>query len=114
MLWWSAHGLSYGVGKTLDRSLNEGKKVVLNGSRAATPMVKRRYPKVKIIQIVVSKDILRKRLEQRGRESSEELEARLARGQALELEGNKIYNFINDQPLDTSLKSFVSLLTGIK
>ena len=113
-LCWTANGLSYGIGKTLDRSLKEGKTVILNGSRGAIRDIKKKYPTVKIIQITVSKNILRKRLKERGRETEKEIEERLERGQSLRLRGNKIYYFANDQPLDVSLKSFVSFLTVVK
>ena len=76
---WSANGLEYGIPVQIDQWLAEGRHVLVNGSRAYLPLARRRYPRLLPILLTVSPDVLRKRLERRGRESVEEIDARLAR-----------------------------------
>ena len=76
---WSANGLEYGIPVQIDQWLAEGRHVLVNGSRAYLPLVRQRYPALLPILLTVNPDVLRKRLEGRGRESIEEIDARLAR-----------------------------------
>ena len=76
---WSANGLEYGIPVQIDQWLAEGRHVLVNGSRAYLPLVRQRYPALLPILLTVNPDVLRKRLERRGRESIEEIDARLAR-----------------------------------
>lgn len=77
---WHANGLYYGVGVEIDLWLHAGFDVVVNGSRAHLPQAQARYGKALLpICLQVSPDILRQRLQARGRESETEIAARLAR-----------------------------------
>ncbi len=78
-LCWHANGLDYGIPAEIDRWLNEGRHVLINGSRAHLPEAVVRYPTLLPILLTVKTDVLRKRLERRGRESAEEIETRLKR-----------------------------------
>jgi len=53
--------------------------VVVNGSRANLPQARSRYPHLLPVLVSVSAAVLARRLKDRGRESAEEIEARLAR-----------------------------------
>jgi ribose 1,5-bisphosphokinase len=79
ILHWQSHGLQYGVHRHLIDILERGDVAVLNGSRVYLPEVIKRIEPLLVVEVCVSKDILRQRLEQRGRESGAALAARLAR-----------------------------------
>ena len=90
-----------------------GRTAVLNGSRAAISTTRELYPDLQIIQITVPIEILRNRLNNRRRETEQEIETRLSRATEWKLEVDGLHHFLNDQPIDFSIKSFVSLLNRI-
>ena len=77
---WESHGYCYGVGIEINHWLAKGMTVVVNGSREYLPAATEMYPELRPIWIEVDPETLRARLEARGRESPEEISARLARG----------------------------------
>lgn len=85
---WNANGLAYGVPVQIDQWLVAGRHVLVNGSRGALASAREKYPTLLPILLTVDPLVLRKRLERRGRESTEEIAARLARN-ALFTEGTK-------------------------
>tara|TARA_B100000212_G_scaffold83285_1_gene60243 strand:- start:281 stop:844 length:564 start_codon:yes stop_codon:yes gene_type:complete len=112
-LHWQANGHCYGINKELNQLLCAGKTIVLNGSRAAVSTAGELYPQLQIVQINVPLEILRKRLKERNRETEQEIEARLSRATEWRLEKEGLRHFSNDQPIELSIKSFVSLLNRI-
>jgi ribose 1,5-bisphosphokinase len=76
---WESHGFCYGLGREIELWLDAGANVVMNGSRAFLPVAEQRFPGLAVVLIEVSAAVLRARLEARGRESPEEIAARLAR-----------------------------------
>lgn len=79
-LWWESHGLGYGIGREIDLWMDAGLVVVINGSREHFSEARARYPAMHPVQLHVAPDILRCRLQARGRETGAELEERLAGG----------------------------------
>ncbi|WP_145498094.1 ribose 1,5-bisphosphokinase [Yersinia bercovieri] len=81
-LHWQAHQYRYGVGIEIDLWLQHGLDVMVNGSRAYLPEVERRYPgQLLPLCLTVSPATLAQRLQQRGRENSEQISERLQRAQ---------------------------------
>ena len=80
---WQNHGYHYGIGIEIDHWLSKGCRVVVNGSRSYLPNAKDRYPNLKVIWIDVSPAELKHRLEDRGRETAEQIMARLDRNRKL-------------------------------
>ncbi|WP_339454453.1 phosphonate metabolism protein/1,5-bisphosphokinase (PRPP-forming) PhnN [Pseudomonas sp. EA_5y_Pfl2_R50] len=76
---WRANGLSYGIPAEMDQRLREGRSVVVNGSRANLRQALEVYPTLLPVLLTVRDDVLRERLFRRGRESLEQINARLAR-----------------------------------
>lgn len=76
---WRANGLAYGIGKEIDTWLAAGHHVLVNGSRGYLHEARRRYPCLLPILLEVEPDVLRSRLLRRGRETVDEIDARLAR-----------------------------------
>ena len=76
---WRANGLCYGIPVQIDEWLAQGYDVLVNGSRGYLAQARRRYPDLLAVLLGVKPEVLRQRLLARGRESPEEIEARLAR-----------------------------------
>lgn len=74
---WKSHGLCYGIGNEMDASLAASAVVVVNGSREYLPEAIKRYPELMPVLISARPDVLRGRLEKRGREASEQIGERL-------------------------------------
>ncbi len=76
-LWWSAHGLCYGIPATVDDLLAEGRDVLANLSRGALQAANERFERLEVISLDAEKDVLAKRLAMRGRESAAAIAAQL-------------------------------------
>ncbi|QTK80031.1 MULTISPECIES: phosphonate metabolism protein/1,5-bisphosphokinase (PRPP-forming) PhnN [Agrobacterium] len=76
---WEAHGLKYGIPSTVHRHLEAGDVVIANGSRSALPHFGTAFVRLKVLNIVARPDVLAMRLEQRGRESRDDILRRLER-----------------------------------
>jgi len=78
-LWWSAHGLQYGIPSSIDAEIKTGKDVLANLSRGVLEHAAVRFERFVVISLTAAPDILRARLQKRGRETREEIESRLER-----------------------------------
>jgi ribose 1,5-bisphosphokinase len=76
---WQANGLSYGIPVTIDTRMAQGCSVFVNGSRAYLPQAFERYPDMLAVLITADEAILAARLAARGRESQQQIAARLRR-----------------------------------
>ncbi|MDI2140759.1 MULTISPECIES: phosphonate metabolism protein/1,5-bisphosphokinase (PRPP-forming) PhnN [unclassified Pseudomonas] len=76
---WQANGLSYGIPVEMEQWLKAGKHVLVNGSRANLRQALEAYPTLVPVLLTVRDDVLRDRLLRRGRETLEQIDARLAR-----------------------------------
>lgn len=113
-LHWQANGLAYGIPAHIDTWLAQGQSVLVNGSRAHQPEALRRYPDMVTLQLQVSQEVLRRRLETRGRESGEEIEQRLARSAALQpLREGAVYTLDNSGDLQSTVDALLALLKGL-
>ncbi|MBO1081769.1 phosphonate metabolism protein/1,5-bisphosphokinase (PRPP-forming) PhnN [Roseomonas haemaphysalidis] len=79
---WFAHGLHYGIPATIRSELDAGRTVIANLSRGVLAEAHEHFP-LKVISITAPAAILAARLAGRGRESAEDIAARLARSVAL-------------------------------
>lgn len=78
---WKSHGHDYGIGIEIDQWLAKGITVVVNGSREYLDAARQSYPEILPVWIEVAPEILRERLQLRGRESASDIAARLLRHQ---------------------------------
>ncbi|MGQ7958703.1 phosphonate metabolism protein/1,5-bisphosphokinase (PRPP-forming) PhnN [Pseudomonas sp. SP16.1] len=79
---WRANGLAYGIPREIDHWLADGKDVLINGSRGHLDEALQRYPQLLAILLQVDEAVLRERLLARGRETPEQIEARLERSRS--------------------------------
>lgn len=90
LLHWRSHGYAYGIGIEIQDWLREGVDVCVNGSRAYLSTAESVVPTLIPVLVRVDPQRLRGRLQQRGRESSAEIEARLRRSDELEAPAHAI------------------------
>lgn len=79
---WRANGRAYGIRHRELAPLTRGEWVVVNGSRGWFPVAQSAFPGLVGVHITAAPEILRQRLIARGRETPEEIEARVARATA--------------------------------
>jgi ribose 1,5-bisphosphokinase len=80
---WESHNNRYGIGIEINQWLSKGCTVVLNGSREYLLQAKERYPELLSVCIDVPHQVLERRLIDRQRESTQEIQARLHRNLVL-------------------------------
>ena len=111
---WQSHGLHYAIGTEIDTWLAAGLTIVVNGSRSYIPTARRRYPDLKVIWISAGHKLVAARLARRGRESQNEIAARLARNRRVDVEppGGALH-IRNDGALESAGARLVELLAGV-
>jgi ribose 1,5-bisphosphokinase len=80
---WSAHGLSYGIPGHVRGDLQQGRVVISNVSRNSVPAARSRFAVVRSVLVTAPREALRERILARGRESSDAVERRLDREEAV-------------------------------
>lgn len=111
---WRAHGLSYGVPAATLALRDEGRNLLVNGSRAALEQARGVFPDLEVIRITAPSSVLMERLLARGRETREEIEARIQR-QSYDLPaGLQVTDVRNDGPLDEAIAGFLAALDGVR
>lgn len=81
-LTWRAHGLAYGLPRSIGDALAAGKVVIANTSRRAVEPSRQLAGRLIVAHVTASPDVLAQRLAQRGRETAESIANRLARAAA--------------------------------
>ena len=107
---WRAHGLGYGIARTIDDDLAAGRSVVVNVSRGVVDEARARYQALAVLCITAPEAVLRRRLAARGRESAEDVAARVKRAAAYEVKGPGVATLVNDGPPEAAIAQFVQLL----
>ena len=109
---WDSHGYRYGIGVEIDAWLARGLAVVVNGSRDYVPTARQRYPDSGIVWISADPKAVQTRLEQRGRESRDEIDSRVARNARLGVQPPPgVLPVDNDGSLEEAGARLVALLT---
>lgn len=111
---WESHGLAYGIGREIDLWLEAGLVVIINGSRAHLAGARRRYPDMHPVLVRVPREILRRRLEARSRESGDELDERLAGTASLDAAVTNAVSIDNSGDLAEAADTLVAVLRGIR
>lgn len=107
---WESHGLYYAIGAEIDIWLEAGFNVVMNGSRAYLPEAAGRYPSILPVLITVERGILKQRLLSRGRETLEEIDSRLERAEAYDVQHRNLKVLDNSGELHVAGESLLSLV----
>ena len=107
---WFANGHGYGVGLEINDWLSAGHIVVVNGSRQWLGPARDRYQELLPLLIEVSHATLRQRLLNRGRESVDEIEARMQRHQQMQPPSGQCIVINNDGPLTEAVQTFINAI----
>jgi ribose 1,5-bisphosphokinase len=108
---WQSHQLRYGIGVEIDAWLERGCTVVVNGSRGHLAEAIERYAQLEVVLIDANPTVLAARLTARGRESAEQVQARLARRVALDVpEGVSMTTIDNSGMLEDAARMLLEML----
>ncbi len=107
---WQAHGYRYGIPRSMDRAISEGRDVLFNGSRGSLGEAWEIFPGLTVIHVTASVPTLAARLANRGYESRTEIAQRLARAAYAIPYGPPIRVVENNETLDTAVQAFLSAL----
>lgn len=110
---WEAHGLCYGVPAAIDAAMVAGRVVVVNTSRKVIERAVEKYPSCHVLVVTADADVRARRLAGRGRESAEEVTARLAREGVPVPDGVEAVTVDNSGSLDDGVTRFVGALKAI-
>jgi ribose 1,5-bisphosphokinase len=108
-LHWQANGLCYGVRHGQLAPLRQGHNVLVNGSRGHLPQALRAYPDMTVVHITARPDTVRRRLQERGRETADEVEARLQRALSFSAPQGA-HRIANDGPLQDAGEALLHIL----
>jgi ribose 1,5-bisphosphokinase len=109
-LHWGAHGLFYGIPLTVQSDLDAGQDVLVNLSRGVLPLAQRRFAGVIVLQLTASPAVLAERLAGRGRETADQIVARLGRSVDPLPAGLNVVTVSNDGPLAQTITQAVRAL----
>lgn len=76
---WEAHGLRYGIARSIVDEIKAGRTVVINASRTIIDSARRSYANVVVVAVTAPPDVLAERVAARGRPSDGRIEDRLRR-----------------------------------
>lgn len=107
---WEAHGLCYGVSAVFNQRIESGATVVVNVSRSVPDAARGKYPNLRVIFVTAPLDILAQRIASRGRESIEQVEARLLRAKIAMPQGSDVTVINNAGALEDAVARFVAVL----
>ena len=107
---WQAHGLSYGLPVTLDHAIAAGRVVVANLSRAVLAALDARYSHLVVVVISAHPEVIARRLAARGRESADEIAARLRREPTEDLPRYDALRIENSGPPEQAGARLVAIL----
>lgn len=112
VVWWEAHGLRYGIPAEVSVALSRGDLVIANGSRSALHHFQAAFPRLKVINVTARPEVLARRLEARGRETHEDIMARLARGPLTVRGDYDVTDIDNSGSLEEAEHKIIEVLYG--
>lgn len=110
---WAANGLRYGLPRAMATHLETGGVAVVNGSRAAFAGMRGTFRNVHVIEITAEPEVIAERLKARGRETDDEIAARIARAAALARDFEPSLVIDNSGAADTAADALVAYLRSI-
>ncbi|BAT59120.1 ribose 1,5-bisphosphate phosphokinase PhnN [Variibacter gotjawalensis] len=111
---WRAHGLSYGLPRSMDDEIGAGRNVVSNVSRGIVKDARERYRNCFVILITANAATRAERLAARGRENPDELAARLSRETLVSVDFEPDAVIENETTPDQAARSLVQLLDELR
>ncbi len=109
---WQAHGFKYGINENITSLLASGVNVVVNVSRNEVQFFKSKLENVITIQISAPREIIEKRLRERGREIEKDINLRLNRIVEQPFAAEGYLEIINDDSVEAGVENLVDVIVG--
>ena len=110
---WRAHGLRYGLPALQIAEHLAGRDVLFNGSRHALDAAASVFPHLRVIRVSAPSAVLRDRLLARGRETAEEIDARIARASYDVPAALHVTDVVNGSTLEAGTARFLAALQPV-
>jgi len=110
---WEAHGLGYGIPQHVLTQLEDGIHVIANGSRALVSIAMDVFPRLHVVHVTASPETLAARLASRGRETAEDIRARLARTPPLSVPQSVVSEVRNDGTAEQGVAEMVAIMQRV-
>ncbi len=111
VLHWLAHGLKYGVPRSIETFRQTSDAVLVNLSRSVLLRAQEVFGDLVVISLTADPGVLAQRLATRGRESAAEQERRLARAETSLPSGlAQVFEVDNSGPLDQTIDTILTRL----
>lgn len=110
---WQAHGLRYGIPRAALAPLSQGEDVLFNGSRLGLLQASAMWPGLRVIHVTAPATVLQARLTARGRESADDIAARIARASAPLPDGLVVTTVMNDASPEDGIARFLAALQPV-
>lgn len=110
LLSWRAHGLAYGLPASLSEDLAAGRTIIANVSRGIILQAEELGFPVFVLHITADPVILAARIAGRGRETMNEIRARVERAAPLQWRKAKIYEIRNEGSIDQGAILFIEAI----
>ncbi|MEM7295732.1 MAG: phosphonate metabolism protein/1,5-bisphosphokinase (PRPP-forming) PhnN [Pseudomonadota bacterium] len=111
---WRAHGLSYGIPSAVANHTRQGTDCLANFSRKALRDAARVFQRLLVLNITAKPETLAKRLKARGRETAQEIAARLAEAEKQIPGGMPVIHLSNDGPLEETVSRALNFLQPLR
>lgn len=113
---WRAHGLGYGLDRSLLSRVSHGQTVIANISRRQIGDAAAVFPRLAVAHVVVAEPLLAERIVRRGRESREAAVERARREAPLELPRTvwRVTEIDNSGPVEQGLGRFLEFLEACR
>lgn len=105
---WRAHRIAYGVPAAIADDLARGIHVVVNVSRTVAAEARARFAATRVVLVTASPEVLRARLQARGRDLAPDIDERLDRAPPVVADTV----IANDGALEPAIEAFVAALKG--
>lgn len=108
-LWWDAHGLLYGIPRSIEAAIQAGRVVVANLSRGVLMDAAARFP-MRVLEITAAPEHRAARLAARGREDEADAARRVARVMTLP-PGLEVTTILNHGSVEDGIAAVVAMLS---
>lgn len=113
---WQANQCFYGISRQVSEYLQKGISVLFNGSREQIPQAVKQFKSaLRVISLEVDNEVLAQRLYARGRETKENIEARLTRHRLLQAQSFQVpkkqaWQLNNNGEVEHTVKNLLAYL----
>lgn len=107
---WQAHGNQYGIPKQVSEEIASGRVVIINVSRHVLHVAAERFPSIVIAEITAAPEVCSARIQDRGREQTNDTTSRTLRQTPPFPLGIEIIRIENNGALEDAIAKFTDAL----